>query len=100
MSPAPKRPQTLILRVNGELADAFREYMDAQGYVSPSEAVREILTIYFASNPVDAVVVAARQNAMNQAKHWVLTRLTQTFSELERDMRAETIGIEQSGYGR
>ena len=90
----------IIIRVNGDLAVLFREYMAAQGYVSPTEALREILSIYFASNPIDGAVAASRQSAMLQAKHWVLTRLTQTFAEIERDMRAETIGIEQSGYGR
>ncbi len=99
MSRTQKEPP-IILRVNGELAVLFREYMAAQGYVSPSEALREILMIYFASNPVDAVVVASRHNAVMQAKHWVLTRLTQTFGEIEREMREQTIGIEQSGYGR
>lgn len=94
------KPEAFAVRVAGDLAIQLREYMDANGYVSPSEALREILTVYFASNPIDGVVAAARHNASMNAKHWLLTRLAVTLAELQQEMKSQIITIENSGFGK
>lgn len=100
MKPAKEKADQFAIRITGELAVQIREYMTANGYVSPSEAIREILTVYFASNPIDGVVAAARHNATMNAKHWLLTRLTHTLMELQEEMQSQIITIENSGFGK
>lgn len=95
-----QRPEQYTVRIGGDLGVQLGEYMDANGFTSPSEAIREILAVYFASNPVDAVVMAARYNAVMQAKHWILTRMQVTLHELQQEMSAQVISIEKSGYGK
>jgi hypothetical protein len=97
-STTPEAPMTISLK--GELAASFREYMLEHGHNVPSQALREILSVYFASMPMDGAVRSARDNALNNTKHWLLTRLSTTFAELQGEMAAETAAIERSGYGR
>lgn len=86
--------------LRGEHATRLREYMAEHGHTVPAQAVREILDVYFASTPLDGAVRAARDNAFNNTKHWILTRMNATFAELGEEIRAETKQIEQSGFGR
>jgi hypothetical protein len=92
--------RTFAIRINGEVAERFAEYMAQNNHVSPTEALREILAVYFASTPVDGVAFAARETALAQTKHWALTRMTQTFQELHREAKEAVAVLESQGYGR
>lgn len=92
--------KTYAVRINGEVAERFAEYMAQNNHTSPAEALREILAVYFASTPVDGVAFAARESALAQTKHWALTRMTQTFQELQREAREAVQVLEAQGYGR
>lgn len=89
----------MTVAIKGDMAVRLREYMIEHGHSAPTQAVREILTVYFASAPIDGAVRSARDNALNNTKHWLLSRITVTLQELQQEIEAETAAIERSGYG-
>lgn len=90
----------ITIGLKGELAAQLRQYMADHGHANPPQALREILGIYFASLPLDGAVIAARDAAMNNAKHWVFTRLSILFSEMQVEFQENIQQIEKSGYGK
>jgi hypothetical protein len=95
-----KPDEEIRLLVKGELAAQFREYMAIHGHLSAPDAMREILSIYFASRPMDGVLRAARENVMNNLRHWMLTRMNISLKELQVELESQVAAIEQSGWGR
>jgi hypothetical protein len=98
-SPYTRDESPIMFNIKGEDAAMFRQYVMENGHPSPASAMREILGIYFASLPLDGAVVAARDNALNSTKHWVMTRLNVFMTELQQELQAQIATIEKSGYG-
>lgn len=96
----PENEAPVGVNLRGEHAALIRQYMAENGHSNAAQAVREILSIYFASLPLDGAVIAARDSAMSNTKHWLLTRLSIVFTELQQEMEANIRSIENSGYGK
>lgn len=88
------------IQFRGELATQVREYMAIHGHLSTTDAMREILNVFFASTPMDGVVRAARENVTNNLKHWMMTRMNNTLKELQAELESQVAALEQSGWGR
>jgi hypothetical protein len=99
MAPPRKQNDEMVIRVRGELAQRFKEYMVSNGHGNSSEAIREIFSVYFASMPMAGAVKAARDNVANSTKHWMLTRLTNTLRELQYELDQQVAALEASGFG-
>ena len=104
MSRTPKKADPaeaqLTVALRGDLASRLRTYMAENGHPNPPTALREILSIYFASTPMDGAVLAARDAAMNNTKHWIFTRLSILFIELQAELDQQVSTIEKSGFGK
>ena len=96
----PKPEDELRISVRGDHAAQFREYMAIHGHLNASDAMREILSIYFASTPMDGVLRAARENVTNNLKHWMMTRMNISLKELQAELESQVAALEQSGWGR
>jgi hypothetical protein len=90
----------VTLNISGPDAAMLRRYMIENGHSSVAGAFREILGIYFASLPLDGAVISARDTAMNNTKHWILTRLNVFMQELQHELAEQVTAIEKSGYGK
>ncbi len=85
MSKSNSRSFTVTL--DRDLNDAVTEYMIAQGLEGKAAAVRELLLTALAATPVDGQIVAAKNRAFYECRHWVTSRLSHFLAELARDVK-------------